>query len=180
MAGDGKGKVGKRNAGWFEQSHQRFLSGVRDPRSTQSGPGIWETPEESAEEIAKSILRPKSAARPSSSPYAYSWWPEQVAERQAKSDSYQKSQRGMSSSSKGKPKGKGKSQERPVQQLHEKTIKEMRFENIVSLSFNPTRFQHVILGRPVVVSDVILQLRSLVQNAYPRRLSHHVVVVCFL
>ena len=135
MAGDGKGKVGKKGAEWLSQSHARFRAGVRDPRSTHAGPGIWETPTESPEEIAKSILRPKSAARQSSTPYPLSWRPERVAEPQGSSDSQSKSAKGKSSSGKGMPMNKGKQKGQPLHELHGKTIKEMRFENIVSLSF---------------------------------------------
>ena len=166
MAEKGKGKAGQSQADWLERSAARFREGrVRDPRSLV-GPasGIWEDPDDGAGVyVAQSILRPKSAAKAKSQTRVDPGH-ERVAVPPEGHATYHRAPKYHKGDAKGSAKGKGKTKEKPRQQLDDKTIKQMRFENTTSLTFNPTRWVHMILGRPVVVFHVLWQFRSCIRT----------------
>ena len=154
MAKKGTGKAGKTGSGWFEQSRARFREGFRDRGYVPPAPGgVWSEPELTRAEVSQSLLRPKSKPKPSPASQGGRGHV-RVAVPPSASDVVIEIEEEPDDPAPQTNKKRGTNKNKIVvqQELTEKTEKDLRFENTRSLSFNPTRFCSMVLGRPIVVT----------------------------
>ena len=173
MAGKGKGKAGQSPSDWLGDSARRFREGlVRDPMSmTGPGMGVWDNSDDSSGiYVSQAILRPKSSAKGSKSKGYAPTGHERVAVPSTSVPSNDRASKYHKGDSKTSTKGKGKSKDKPKpkQEVVEKSLRQMRYENTTSLTYNPMRWIHMICGRPVVVFHVLQMFRSCVRRPDPQ------------
>lgn len=162
MAPKDSGKANDQDQDWFAQSLARFRAGTVDTVPEFKEPrrgGVWGDDDDddlsnlgedqksiwsTAASKSRAKKRPKSAGAHERERVAA---PSCVPSIDV--DQYDESTRASRTKT-----GQKHLREEPKQVVVDKPVKKLRFENTVNLSFNPTRFCSIILGRPVVVSFV--------------------------